>query len=563
MGDVKRPDKRILMIFVLLAVGLGIVTIRLFHLQVALAEEYRGEAKGQRMTVVDLPAKRGLILDRNGEVLADSLEVQTVYATPYLVNKKAKAAEKIASVLGMPKEKVNRLLATDSGFVYIARKIDPRLAGRLRTELAKAKIDGIGYIKETKRVYPMNAVGAQIIGFSDIDGNGQAGIELYYDSIIKGKPGKFVAELDQLGHELPGGFSNLKSPVDGMNLRLTIDKDIQYKTQLELEKAVKEYKAVAGTAVVMNPTTGEIYAMATAPTFNPNDDSVANADLTRNRAITDTYEPGSTMKVFTVSGALEEKIVDPETSFFLPPTIEVGGRTIGEAHGREGREFTVSEVIQESSNVGAVTLGLKMGEKKICEYVEKFGLNELTGVDLPGETAGYMPPLEEWSAPTIGNIPFGQGLAVTPLGMTRALSAIANDGKLPYPHLLVEVADGSGKTVKEYKQREGRQVISAETVGEMRDMLEKVITDGTGGSAAVEGYRVAGKTGTAQKPTPEAGYASGLYVGSFMGYLPSRNPQVAIIVALDEPKNGYYGGVVAGPAFKSIAEYSVRHLRVP
>ncbi|MCL5292445.1 MAG: penicillin-binding protein 2 [Actinobacteria bacterium] len=563
MKTLQRTDKRILILLVILLIGLSTVTIRLFFLQVARAADYRRIADMQRLETVDLPARRGAILDRNGEVLVDSREAETVYATPYQIKDAKRTAEKVAPLLSLPPAKVEKLLRSKSGFVYLARKIDPQVAMRLRKVTRDEKIDGVGFIRETKRYYPFDSIGSQVIGFSDIDDKGLTGIELYYDSLLKGKPGKLLAERDPQGHEIPGGLTQLEPPVDGHSVRLTIDKDIQYKAQVEIQNAVKEFKASAGTVIVMNPKNGEVYAMASAPTFNPNDDSAAKPELVRNRAITDMYEPGSTMKVFTASAALEERLFSADNTLYLPSHIEVGGRVIGEAHEREARAFTFSEIIQESSNVGAVTIGLKLGKSKLCKYVDRFELTKSTLVDLPGEAVGYMPPAEDWSASTIGNIPFGQGITVTPIGILRSFSSIANDGLLPNPHLLIEATDKNGKVVKEYRPKPEKRAISPDTVGRMRDILEKVVTDGTGGRAAVNGYRVAGKTGTAQKPKPGMGYASGAYIGSFLGYLPSRDPQIAVIVIIDEPTTAIYGGVVAAPAFSRIAEYSLRHLRVP
>lgn len=554
-----------------LLLGLFGISLRLFSLQVAKGAEYRKQAESQRTISIDLPAKRGQILDRNGDILADSLEADTVYADPLLIKNVEKASALIAQVLSIPQEKIERKLSQNTGFTYLARRIDPRTATRLKkaiaafnkTEKMEDRIDGIGFLSETKRVYPLNSVASQIVGFTNIDDAGRAGVELYYDDILKGKPGAMVAERGcVLGCDIPGGKSKLKPSVDGSNIQLTIDKDIQYKVQAELEKTTKDLQALSASAIVMNPTNGEIYAMASTPTFNPNDDSVADPERTRNRAVSDRYEPGSTMKVFTIAGALEENLYSPNSSMYLPATIKVGGRTIRESHARAAKDMTITEIMQESSNVGAVTVGQKLGKEKIAEYVDRFALTKPTGIDLPGEAVGYMPPIAQWSASTIGNIPFGQGIVVTPLGILRGLSAIGNEGVLPSPHLLMKTSGGKAAPVKAVAQKKLRRSVSPETTGEMREILEKVVTGGTGTGAKVEGYRVAGKTGTAQKPKPGVGYASGAYIGSFMGYLPSRNPQLAIIVVVDEPKGDIYGGTVAAPVFSRIAEYSLRHLKI-
>jgi cell division protein FtsI/penicillin-binding protein 2 len=351
-----------------------------------------------------------------------------------------------------------------------------------------------------------------------------------------------------------------EDPVDGGDIVLTIDKDIQYTAQVALQQAVEHWSAVAGSVLVMNPRNGEILAMASVPGFNPNRFGDADPSTYRNRPVTDVYEPGSTFKSVTAAAVIDAGLFGPESVFELPPTLKIGGRTIKEAHPRPTVHWTLTDIVTNSSNVGAVKLGMALGEQPLYDYLERFGFTEATGVDFPGEAVGYLPPVEKWSATSIANIPFGQGVSMTPLQLGRALSAIANGGELVTPHFLLDAPEGTEAKTSWPKQR----AISEEAAVAMREVMKAVITEGTGGAAAVEGYDVAGKTGTAQKArTDGRGYAAGKYIGSFSGFLPADDPQVLVIVIIDEPKGAIYGGVVAAPVFSEVASFAVSHLRIP
>jgi len=341
---------------------------------------------------------------------------------------------------------------------------------------------------------------------------------------------------------------------------LTIDKDIQYQAQIEIAEATRKWGARSGTVVIMSPKTGEIYAMATAPGFDPNNYAKAKQSSTRNRAVTDAYEPGSTMKCLTASAVVDKGLYTPKSKFSLPPTIRVGGRTIHESHGRGTVRWSLTQIVTNSSNVGTVKLGLKLGKQGLYDSFSAFGLTEKTGVDFPGETTGWLPSPDAWSPSSIGNIPFGQGVSVTPLQLVRAVSAIANSGELTTPHFLLDVP-GAPEWVPAWSTR---RAISAKTAASVTTMLRAVVTEGTGKEAKVRGYSVAGKTGTAQKANPNGGgYTGGKYVGSFIGYLPAEDPQVLVAVMLDEPTNGIYGGAVAAPTFAKLSRFSVAHLKIP
>jgi cell division protein FtsI/penicillin-binding protein 2 len=540
----------------LLVLLLAAVSARLVYLQVVAAPALAEEAAGQRTKDIELAPRRGSIYDREGQPLAVSMEARTIYATPYAVTEPEATAEALAGVLGGTAEDYIPQLTKDSGFAYIGRKVDMERAAAVEA----LELPGIGFLEDSRRTYPSGELACQILGFVGIDDDGLAGLESYYDELLGGRPGTVLAERDPFGRPIPGGIMRYEEPVNGQNMVLTIDKDIQYELQAGLAEAVKTWGAKGGSAVVMKADTGEILAAGTVPGFNPNDYGEAEPYTFRNRVLTDAYEPGSTMKPFTAAAALEAGLYEPGTAFKLPPSIKVADRTIGESHPRPTKNWTLTQIITFSSNVGAVKLGQALGEEGLYDGLAAFGFDRSTGVDFPGESAGYLPPVEVWSPSTIGNVPFGQGVSSTQLQLARAYAVIANGGELVTPHFLKEIPDDAGAELSWPKER----VLSEETAAQSREILATVVTEGTGEAAAVEGYTVAGKTGTAQKARSDGGgYAEGKYVASFAGFLPVEDPQVVIVVAIDEPSNAIYGGAVAGPTFSRLAEFSVSHLRIP
>ena len=553
-GRPGRERHRLALILMLLA--LVVVSGRLIYLQVYAAPAYAEKAQSQRTRDMEIAPKRGTIYDRDGDVLAVSREARTIYASPRFVTDATGTAEALAGVLGGEPSEYAERLQKDSGFVYIARKVDPEHAAAIES----MKLSGIGMLKDSRRTYPSGELAAQVLGFVGTDDEGLGGLEQYYDSVLRGEPGSVLAERDAFGRPIPGGVMHYEDPVDGADIVLTIDKDIQYAAHVALQNALDTWKADSGSVVVMDPRNGEILAMASAPGFNPNRFAEADAAAYRNRPITDVYEPGSTFKSITAAAVLDAGLFEPDSMFELPPTLQVGGRRIKEAHPRPTVNWTLTEIVTNSSNVGSVKLGMALGAQPLYDYLDRFGFTEKTGVDYPGETAGYLPPVDQWSATSIANIPFGQGVSMTPLQLARALSAIANGGELVTPHFLLEAPEGSQIEQSWPKQR----AISEEASAATREVMKAVVTEGTGGAAAVEGYEVAGKTGTAQKPrTDGRGYAGGGYIGSFSGFLPADDPQVLIIVIIDAPKGAIYGGVVAAPAFAEIGQFAVSHLKIP
>ncbi|HEY5541221.1 MAG TPA: penicillin-binding protein 2 [Coriobacteriia bacterium] len=532
-----------------------VIAARLVYVQVIAAPTYAAKATAQRMRDIELPPLRGTIYDREGEALARSVAARTVYAAPNTVKDKAATARALAAVLGGSSAGYQAKLSKDTGFVYIARKIDMGTA----TKLEALKLEGIGMLEDSKRVYPSGDLGSQVLGFVGVDGKGLAGIEKRYDSVLAGTPGVLLGERDPYGRPIPGGVQKSVDPVDGHDIVLSIDKDIQYHAQTELAAAVKKWGAQGGSVTIMNPKDGEIYAMVSTPGFDPNDYQHANPAGFRNRPVADAYEPGSTIKSVTAASVIDKGLFTPDSMFHLPPTLTIAGRTIHDAEGRGSVDWSLSQIVTNSSNVGAVKMGLKLGKQGLYDAFKRFGLTETTGVDYPGEARGWLPPTQLWSKTSIANIPFGQGLSATPLQLARAVSAIANGGMLVTPHFLLDVPQETSKQVDWPTRRACSQRAAVTTT----NILKHVVTEGTGKAAAVPGYVVAGKTGTAQVALPNGlGYASGRYISSFIGYLPADDAQLLIEVKLDEPSNAIFGGVVAAPTFATLAQFCCDHLKI-
>lgn len=555
----ERPQRvgRFSSLLAILMAVLLVVAGRLVYIQTVVGPTYAAAAAEQRTSDIVLSPQRGFILDREGEVLAESVDARTIYAVPTSIADKEGTANAIASALGGDPAAYLAKLSQDSSFVYIARKVDASKAAAL----ADLGIEGLGFLNDSRRVYPSNELACQVLGFVGVDDAGLSGLELYYDDTLAGEPGRLIAERDTQGRPIPGGVTFEEDAVDGSDITLTLDKDIQYQAQIALAEAVAQWGAAAGSVVVMDPNNGEILAMASVPQFDPNDFGASDSASYRNRPIVDTYEPGSTIKSLTAAAVIDNGLFVPESVFELPPTIEVGGRTIHESHDRGTVNWSLTQIVTNSSNVGAVKLGLALGEEGLYDYFARFGLTEKTGVDFPGEVKGWLPGTDQWSSSSIGTIPFGQGVSVTPLQLARALSAIANDGSLVTPHFLSGVSDSGD--VPEWPTTPG--VISAQTAAAMRLVLTDVVNEGTGSAAAVPGYQVAGKTGTAQKARTDGkpGYEAGKYVASFSGFIPAEDPKLLIVVTIDEPSNSIYGGTVAAPTFSRIARFCVEHLKIP
>jgi cell division protein FtsI/penicillin-binding protein 2 len=545
-------DRRIRLLLAILVLAFATLLGRAAWLQGVRAGSLSQLAAQQHRSSVVLPASRGTIYDRTGVQLAIGEQATTVYADPHQVTDPRLVAITAGKVLGIDADKLYGPVADrSSGFVYLARKADPAKAALLE----KRKLDGVGFYPEERRFYPQGAVAAHVLGFAGVDNRGLAGLELELDKTLAGKPGSETRVIDALGRTID--VVDERPEHDGRDVYLTIDHTIQANAETVLRQTVARWGAKGATAVVLDPRNGEVLAMADAPAFDANAFGQTSSDVTRNRVVTDVYEPGSTFKLVTVAGALSDGLVTPRTQFTLPYSIQVADRVIHDAEKRDTETMSVAHILSHSSNVGAITLAEKLGRDRLSEWIERFGFGQKTDVGFPGETAGFVLPPDKWSGSTIGNVPIGQGIAVTPVQMAAAYAAIANKGTWIQPHLVSHVQGG-----KRFHPRTKR-VISKPVAAQLNAMLQNVVNEGTGIFGAVSGYKVAGKTGTAQKPDQYGGYATGRYVASFVGMVPASKPRLVILVTVDEPHGAIWGGVVAAPAFARIASYDLQYLEVP
>lgn len=553
-----RAPRRLLVLFTVFMVGFGGLGLRLAILQTVESTAYAKRAADQRLRVREFPARRGAILDRAERPLALSVDFETIIADPANVTSPAAEARKLARILGLPYETVRASLGggfPGDRFEYVQRRVDPDTA----KAIAKLGLPGITSQPEPKRVYPNGRLASQVLGFVNIDGTALDGAELEYDDILKGRPGRMTLEQDPYGNSLPQGAYSYHPPRPGRSVVLTLDKDIQYYTELALRQAVAQYHARGGTVIVMRPRSGQIVAMANYPDFNPNSFEEATSQDLRDRAITDVYEPGSVFKIVTTSGALEEGVVKPRTKLTVPYSKQIADRVLHDAESHPTERMSVRDIIVNSSNVGTVTIGMRLGRERIQEYIHKFGFGSRTGLDFPGEEQGLVLPPSQWSGSTIANVPIGQGIAVTPLQLASAYGALANGGRWVEPQLL------SGTLNRDEQFRPAaapatHRVVSAKTARQMASILTGVVAEGTGVEAGIPGYEVAGKTGTAQKPQ-NGGYGSS-FVASFVGFAPATRPALLTLVTLDDP-TPIYGGSTAAPTFTRIMEFALRHLGVP
>ncbi len=558
MRQREASDTRLKVVAAVLFLGLAVVAVKLVVIQGIEAGRYKRMAAEQRDTSISITPRRGTIFDREGEIMAISEDVTTVYATPYQVKNKKLVAEKVAGVLGEDPADVQNKLEQKSGFVYLARKLDGKLADSIR----KMDIPGIGFVDESKRFYPLGSLGSQVLGMVDIDNKGQAGLELQYEDVLGGSAGEVLLERDAAGNPIPGSEKRRKEAVDGVDILLTLDRDIQADIEDKLASAVERYSAVAGTAIVMDCNTGDILAMATSPTFDPNKREHVTPEAMRNRAITDVYEPGSALKIVTASAALEQRVVDPQSVLNVPAQMQVADKVFREAEPKPSRQLTFSQVISQSSNVGTIEVALKLGNERLALYLDRMGFGHPTGVDFPGEVAGVVPAVSKWSGTSVATISIGQGISVTPIQLACAMGAIANGGRKICPHFMRSKITEKG--VRDMGLGGlGEDVLTNATSKEMVGILEQVVSTGnTGAKAAVNYYRVAGKTGTAEKARRGGSGYGGTYMATFAGFAPAEKPRLVCLVVLDEP-SPIWGGETSAPVFKEIMAFSLQHLKVP
>ena len=502
---------------------------------------------------------RGTIFDRNGNELATNLVVESVFVVPQEVRDRKYTSRVLASALGQNYDRVYKEVSSNKQFAWIKRKASTDEIIHLK----KAALSGVRFRSEQKRFYPKRELAANVIGFVGTDDYGLAGIEQTYQGKLKGMVYSQPIEQDGRGRNIQNLGSLSRSNLGNYDLMLTLDEVIQFTAEYHLTKQVERYKADSGMAVVMNPNSGEIYAMANVPQFNPNNYNKFTPETRKNNTVVSSYEPGSIFKPIVAAAALDNGIAQPHDKFFCENgSFKIGGRNIGEAANHEYGSLSMQQIIAKSSNIGAIKIAQKLGKDSFYEYIRKFGFGEKTSIRLPGVSSGLLRKRKNWSERSLASISFGQEIAVTPLQMVVALSAIANGGTLMEPHIAKALMQ-DGKIIKEIKPKKIRRVISEKTSRQMMEILKFVVKNGTGKKAAIDGFEVAGKTGTAQKYIAETqSYSKTEFISSFIGYAPADNPRLAILVMIDNPKGRHWGGVVAAPVFVKIAEKSLRHLNV-
>lgn len=556
--ELRRQSSRRLAVFaVVTALAFGVIVFKVVDLQAISREDLAGKGDAQRIDRNTIEPRRGEVLDRHGHVLAVSVDVSSVYATPRGISDPAGVARSLAPVLGLPEADLSQKLSSDRGFVWLERKVDEQKA-RLVEEL---NLEGIGLAPESDRKYPSGPLAASVLGFADIDNKGLAGIEQRYDDDLRGEAGEILIERDPQGRAIPSGERSIDPGRPGSNVQLTLDSAIQHESEAALEDAVAKFNAKGGVAAVMDPRTGDILAYATAPSFDPNDPGSSPPSARRAWGVGDVFEPGSTSKVITIAAALEEGVVSPDTQMSVPDQIQIWDRKLSDDENHPKVSMSVRQVIAQSSNVGTIKVAMALNASRLDEWLRRFGYGTKTGIELPSESRGIYADRKDWSGVSVASFAIGQGVAVTPLQMLRVYGVLANGGMLVEPRL-VAATEGPDGLVPAQRPAPVR-VVSAKTATTMRDMLTGVVSNGTGGKAAVKGYTVGGKTGTARKPKEDgSGYYQDRHVASFIGMAPADDPRVVVMVALDEPDQ-VYGGLTAAPTFSRITEFAMRVLRVP
>ena len=560
-GSLKVRLILISILFALFAVGLA---GRLFYLQVAMHEDLVLRSEKQYQRTVNIRYGRGSIFDRNMNELATNIDVKSVYATPHEVLGKKQAARTIASALNLNQKSVYEKLRSGRHFVWLKRKATPTEVTRLRN----SSLSGVNFISEDKRFYPKRELASGAIGFVGIDNQGLAGIEHQFQSTLKGNTVRTVMEKDARGRLIRFGEGVGNQVLEDRGVVLTLDEVIQFFTEHHLKNQVEKYQAKSGIAVVMNPNTGEIYALANIPQYNPNSYSIYQPQRWRNYAVSNAYEPGSIFKPIVAAAVIDSGAALPDDMFFCENGkfgIETrnGEATFGEADNHKFGWLTLQNIIVQSSNIGSIKIAQQLGQRSFYDYIRKFGFGQKSGVELPGEAPGKVRGLSSWGLRSLASISFGQEISVTPLQITAAMGAIANGGVLMTPRIAHAVIN-NGQVGDKFEPKTVRRVISVQTSRQMVDILKSVVKDGTGKKAAVKGYEVAGKTGTAQKYDPKTGgYSKTAFVSSFVGFVPADAAKVAILVMIDEPRGTHWGGSVAAPVFSSIARETLRYLNVP
>ena len=552
----KRPPAgRLIVLLAAMLLALAAVGGRLAVLQVRDHHALAAQGLRQRVHPTELPAERGRILDRTGVPLAITLEARDVYADPRYVTDPAGEAATVARVLGLRRRVVERALRADTTFAYLARQVDVDEAERLQAR----GLPGIGFLEVPKRHYPAGPLAAQVLGFVGVDATGLAGLEYEYEGTLAGTPGTRSVELAADGLPIADGRDVIEPAIPGRTLVTTLDREIQYLAQQAIRDAVKANDAKGGTIVVMDPRSGDVYAMASYPWFDPNRFADADRSAIRNRAVTDMFEPGSVNKVVTAAAALESGAVGIRDVFEVPWLMRVGGYTVHDSHPHAVEPMTLGEIVARSSNIGSALVAERVGSPELASVLGRFGYGTPTGIEFPGEAGGHVPDPRSWSDVTRTTVSYGQGISMTPLQMAAVYATVANGGTWVQPRLVRGTTDPSGR-FRPAPPAERRRVLSEGTAAMLTRMLSAAVETGTGEAAEIPGYQVAGKTGTARKLV-EGRYVQ-RYMASFVGYLPASSPRVVIAVSIDEPRT-IYGGVAAAPAFSVVARHVIQRLAIP
>lgn len=550
--------RRVMALFIAVALAELVLAGRLAWIQVVKGQELGLRALEVRTHEVPVEAKRGTIYDRRGRELAISISAESAFAVPAEVKDPSKTAAVLSGILGMPEDDLFRRLTTPAAFVWLRRKVEPEQAKKIR----ELKLPGVDLTQESKRFYPKGSLLSHVLGISGIDNQGLEGVELEYDHELRGIPGKIVVEYDARGRELPQALHRYEPAVDGNDLFLTVDEVIQHIAERELKSAVARYKAKGGVVVAMNPKDGAILALANQPDYDPNRYQDYPDSARRNAAISDTICPGSTFKPVTAAAALEEGVANLNSTFYCGGTLQVPGHVVHcWLDGGHGSQNFI-EIVQNSCNVAFANLGLGLGAQRFYKYLDAFGITSRTGIDLPGEAVGLVPPVDSVKPVDIAVMSFGQTLTLTPIQLATAISAIVNGGVMVRPHVVKEIRGPDGTLLRQFGAEPVRKVIADETARDMKKALVAVVEKGTGRQAYIEGYSIGGKTGTAQKVIGGR-VSQEKHMASFVGFAPADDPQVLVLVILDEPQGAYFGGQVAAPLFKAIMADTLQYMDVP
>jgi len=552
------PRYRLSIVLILILFVLTLVAGKLLELQGLNRSAYSAMAERQRLHTVTITAPRGAILDRNGAPLAETVDARDIYADPKEVKDAPGTAQQLAPVLGVDPAPMLPALTAQSSFQYLARAVSPTTSNAV----IALKLPGIGSLPTTKRVYPDGRLASNLIGYVHWDGNGAAGLESTFQKLLAGHDGRQTFEAGASGSPIPDGHDVLEQAQPGTSLQLTIDRDLQWQAQQAIEAQVKAVKADSGTVVVMDPRTGRLLALAVAPGFDANTPSTAITTGQRplDPAVSDIYEPGSVNKVITMSAALQEGLVTPNSPFVIPPKLAFAGATFHDAETHGTERLTLTGILAKSSNIGTIEVARQLGAAKLYSYLRGYGFGSLTGTGLPGEQDGILPPVAQWSRTTMPTVAFGQGIGVTALQVASVYATIANGGVRVAPNILAATIDKDGHH-HPAPVPATRRVISSKVAHELSDMLESVTSnEGTAPAARIPGYRIAGKTGTAQRAVN--GHYSG-YTATFVGFAPADKPQLLVEVVLQNPRKGHFGGVVAAPVFHDVMAFALQTLGIP